>query len=105
MKNLITRESTMNYILKYIGFSLLLFSTQIYAENLISAKKQLTQWVKITSQLNEYNFSTVVEELESSTIDCGYHCKILKLSTTPFTTSGTLKLSISNHCTGTTVKL
>lgn len=67
----------------------------------------ITQWIKITTKMSNSNFSftTNSSNFDISSIDCGYQCQIIKLSTTPFATNGTLDISLRKYCMHTTVKL
>ncbi|MBA3662052.1 MAG: hypothetical protein H0W64_10010 [Gammaproteobacteria bacterium] len=63
-----------------------------------STYQQINQWVKITSSLNaDLDYHIKVYNLESSLIDCGYNCQLVKLGTTPLSTKGELQISLNNR--------
>ena len=57
---------------------------------------ELVQWVKIESDIEGTMIK--VSDLDSSLSGCGYHCKVVKLSTTPFSDAGNIHLNF--HTTG-----
>lgn len=57
--------------------------------------EQITQWIQIDSRLNNIEYTIKSINMESSTIDCGYHCQMVKLASIPNRNNGKLKIMLS----------
>lgn len=86
--------------------ALLTISCNLIAGN-VFLSQSIIQWVKINSSplSQSINLHLLVENLDSATISCGYRCKILKLSTTPFSDKGVLNLRVEESLCGGEVNL
>jgi hypothetical protein len=95
-----------------ITTAIIVFSTLVTnafsAENFsVGESRQESQWVKISSDLafERIFYDVAVDDLESSIVNCGSGCQIAKLTTTPYSSKGSLNIKLHNDCTRTTVKL